>query len=173
MLKSMDAANRALVLAAAACLAIACMGAAHAADAVAQSTVVLPVGDWTTLVLGWSRDLVLSLIAGVIAWGGRKLPGQIGNVIKAALTDKLIAQAVDYAIGAIEGATKGKTVDVSTANQLVALAEQAALQFGPTLAKAAGDMLKPMIVARLAALDAIPAAAHADALNAPLPAPAV
>lgn len=118
-----------------------------ASDTVAvttPATVAVPYGDWITLFLGWARDGLLALASLAVA---RFAPA----AIKTLLTEQVLGRAIDYAIAAIDGAVKGRAVDLTTTNLLLAAAEKYVVANAPKLAKSIGDMLRPKLLARLGA----------------------
>jgi len=150
---------------ASACLAFCFVTAsfAFAGDgaAYALSTVVVPWGDWVSSVLASLGSIAIGLLSFVVAkWAPA--------YVKMLLTDDLIAKAVNYGVGAVEGAVAGKTLTLETTNSVLAAAEQYAVASAPAICKWLGANLRPLILARLSALGAVPADASADAVGAAL-----
>lgn len=137
-------------------------GAALAADAAAPAgtTVSLPWGDALAGLLATTASIVAAVLSWVV---GRFAPA----IIKTVLTNDVIAKGVDYALGAVEGAVRGKTADVRLSNTIVAAAANYIAGNYPTIAKWIGDNLQPLIIARLSALGVLPAEASAATLGQP------
>lgn len=115
-------------------------------------TPAVPWGDWLGALLRYARDLLVIAASGLVA---RYVPRALGGWI----TDRMVAQAVDLAIAAVEGATRGQTLDLPVANSVITRAEALAIGRAPALAIRLGDDLRPAITARLSSLGALPAAA--------------
>ena len=124
----------------------------------------IPYGDWVAA-LGATIGAVLAAIV------GRAL-SFAPAIVKTLLTEQLLKRAVDYALAAVNGAAKGKVLEIHVANEVIRKAAQYAVDNGaPWLLKWIGD-LGPKIVARLSADGAIPASASAATLDlAPTPSP--
>jgi len=129
---------------------------ANAADA---STVVIPWGDWLKEILVSVAALAVSALSYVVAkWAPA--------FVKTLVTDDLIAKAVNYGFGAVEGVVAGKTLTLETTNSVLYAAESYALSMAPTVSKWLGDNLRPVLLAKLAALGVLPAEVSADSTGA-------
>ena len=133
------------------------IGPVQAADA-ASTTVTVPLGDWIATALSGASSVVLAVAGWVVA---RWVPIWARQY----LTDRLLANAVDYALGAVAGAARGKVLTVPIANRVLAEAMSYAVANAPALARWLGDTLKPKILARLGAAGAIPEAASSATLT--------
>lgn len=124
----------------------------------------IPWGDW----IAGAAGVVGAVIAAILARALSFAPA----IVKTLLTEQLLKRSVDYALGAVAGAAKGKTLEIPVANEVIRRAAQYAVDNGaPWLLKWIGD-LGPKIVARLSAEGAIPASASAATLDlAPTPSP--
>ncbi|MCW2276401.1 hypothetical protein GJ654_18920 [Rhodoblastus acidophilus] len=130
---------------------------ANAADAV--TAVVIPWGDWLKEIIVSVGSLAVAVLSFVIAkWAPA--------YVKVFLTDDLIAKAVNYGLGAVEGAVAGKTLTLETTNEVLAAAEQFAVASAPRVSKWAGDNLRPLILSKLAASGIVPETVSADAVGA-------
>lgn len=127
-----------------ACALIALAVPAHAAD------VVIPWGDWLGLALTYLREIVIAAVSAVFLWLIRRLPTQIAELITAMRLEQLLARATDYAIAAVAGAAKDKTMSVQITNQVIAEAVSYAVRSAPSLADKFADSLRAKILARLA-----------------------
>lgn len=116
---------------------------AHAAD------VVIPWGDWLGSALTYLREIVLAAVSAAFLWIIRKLPSQVAEIITAMRLEQLLARATDYAIAAVAGAAKDKTMTVPVANQVIAEAVNYAVKSAPGLANKFADSLRAKILARL------------------------
>lgn len=76
-----------------------------------------------------------------------------------------ISQAVDAGFALVEGAEKGKALEIPVANKVIRKAAQYLVDVAPELIKELGENLGPMLVARLSAIGALPASASAANLD--------
>ncbi|WP_036291582.1 hypothetical protein [Methylosinus sp. PW1] len=155
-------ARLALVAAAIAGTIALSVGAAYAADAVAApaaSTVSIPWGDWISGLLATSGSIFLA----VVSWGVKSF---LPSYVQTFLTNDVIAKAVDYALASVAGAVRNETATVPVSNEVIAAALKWIVAYEPKVAKWAGDNLEPLIIARLSALNVIPATASASTLGA-------
>lgn len=143
---------------------------AFAADQVTTTTSV-PWGDWLAAILSHAETGIIAVLGVVATWAIAKLPASLGPVAHMLMTEQVLNRAVDYAIGAVAGAVKGKTVDVRTTNVLLAQAEAFVVANAPALASKLGDTLLPKLFARLSAAGVVPPEATASAVGAAVPAP--
>ena len=146
---------------ASACLAL-CLGMtsdAFAADAAEPAAVVLPWGAWLSAALASLGSISIAILSFVVAkWAPA--------YVKVLLTDDLISKAVNYGFGAVEGAVAGKTLTLEATNSVLAAAEQYAVAQAPAISKWIGANLRPLFLARLSALGAVPADASAASTGA-------
>ncbi|MBB4199031.1 hypothetical protein CCR94_16190 [Rhodoblastus sphagnicola] len=128
---------------------------ANAADAAAASTdVVVPWGAWLSSALASIVSIAITFLSYAVAkWAPA--------YVKVFVTDDLISKAVNYGFGAVEGAVAGKSLDIKTANAVIASAANYAVQSEPLIAKWLGANLMPTILAKLSALGVLPADASA------------
>ncbi|SKA30938.1 hypothetical protein [Consotaella salsifontis] len=148
----------------AAAIAALCLisGTAYAAEAITDTAVSLPVGEW----VGDVAALLLAISGSVIMWAFRHLPSSIVQVLKTMQAEQLLGKALAYGINATAGAAKGKTLTVDVGNAVVAQAARYAVNHGPTwLINWMGgmDAIAEKIIARLDVEEA--AAASGDALK--------
>lgn len=140
--------------------AMALAQVAHDTVTVAPSpSTVINVGAVVTAVLSWARDLLIAA-AGLAVTVLLPLP------VRVFVTNAMLERAVDYAIAQVEGAAKGKTLDVTTANSVLNEAIAYVITLGPSMAKRLGENLKPMLLARLSAKVTLP-----EATNVPVAVP--
>jgi hypothetical protein len=140
----------ALAALAAACLVATSAVAALAdtAAAAASNIVTIPYGDYIQTALpfvGWAIGLAAT-------YAMRHLPSSLVAVLKTSMAEQLFARAIDFALNAVAGATKGKKLDATIGNAVIAQAVQYILQYGPGwLVKWLGNEqgLRDRIVARL------------------------
>jgi hypothetical protein len=145
-------------IAAACSLALCAVPAALAAEA-AANIVSIPWGDWLSSLLVSSVGLVVA----VVSWALRGAPA----ALRAYLTNDAISKAANYVIATEVGLIKGKTVEIGVANDLIMAVASRLVANEPRIAKWAGDLLEPLIVAELSKLGVIPAEADATALGLP------
>lgn len=122
----------------------------------ADGSVTVPIGDWIAQATTSIASLCVAALSWVIA---RWAP----TWVRTQLTEQLLSRAVDYALGAVAGAAKGKVLDVPVANAVLREAATYAVAHAPTTAKWIGDTLEPKLIARLSAAGSLPAAAYFDA----------
>lgn len=137
--------------------------AAYAQAAASTTTSVsLPIGDW----IGYAAEFIGAIAAAAVAWLLRKLPASIQQVLTTMQAEQLLGKAIDYALNAVAGAEKGKTLDVKVGSAVVASAVQYVVDHGPAwlvewLGGAAA--IEEKIIARLN-LDATAAVVTASAI---------
>jgi hypothetical protein len=123
--------------------------------AAGDGTVAVPIGDWVAQATTSIASLCVAALSWVIA---RWAP----TWVRTQLTEQLLSRAVDYALGAVAGAAKGKVLDMPIANAVLREAATYAVAHAPTTAKWIGDTLEPKLIARLSAAGALPAVAYFD-----------
>jgi hypothetical protein len=95
----------------------------------------IPYGDLAVEGAHIASAILVPLLLGLTA----KLTGPAGLFLRTFLGEKLIRNAVDYAVNAVEGAAKGKTLNVSVGSEVLAQAVQYAIEQGaPWLVKTLG-----------------------------------
>lgn len=150
---------RGLLLAAAVVIAAprACTPA-HAADAV----VVLPWGDGLVALAHALAGLTGPVLAAVVAALIARIAGPLRLLVTDALVERLVRNATDYALNAVAGTVRGRTLTVTLGSAVIARAVQRALDEAPAwLVRAAGD--GPGIAAKV--FRALPLEADATAAN--------
>jgi hypothetical protein len=143
--------------------------AAYAADQVVTTTTSVPWGDWLAAVLSHTETVIIAVLGGVATWAIAKLPGSLGPLVHMLLTEQVLTRAVDYAIGAAQGAVKGKTADLRTTNAILAQAEAFVVHNAPQLAGKLGDTLMPKLFARLSAAGVVAPDVTAASVRAAVP----
>lgn len=124
--------------------------------------VQVPWGQWVADILGF----VATLIAALIAFALRHLPGNANKIIVQLRVDKLLERALTYGINATSNAVKGKTLDLHTGNQVVQMAIEYAVKHAPQLANEIGlARLKEKILARIDLDDVAEIAAPAEVID--------
>lgn len=114
----------------------------------APGGVSIPVGDWLAATSGW----VAPLLAGAGLWLIRKLPSQIAGVLMTMRADQLLEKAVSYAINAVAGATKGKSLDFTTGSKVADQAVNYVVSNGPGWLinwLGGADAIRQKVIARL------------------------
>jgi hypothetical protein len=132
---------------------------AHAqTSAVAPSpaAVAIPYGDWIASLLAGLRDLLIAIAMVAVA---RFLPAAIRQY----LTNEVLAKAVDYAIAAVDGATKGQTLSLPATSAVLAAAENYVVASAPGLAATLGPLLRAKLLAHISA--ATPVASNVTAAS--------
>ena len=133
------------------------------------STVSIPWGDWLVALLAYFQPAVITFALALVTWAVAKIGGPIGDLIKAAITEQTLSRAVDYALGAVNGAAKGKVLDLTTSNAVLGQAEAYVIANAPALASKLGELLLPKLYARLSAAGVLPPDATATLAGAALP----
>ncbi len=139
--------------------------AATAASPPQATPVDVPWGNLLVQLLISLSPAILGLSALAYAWIKSKLPVVIVAGLNAAHADTLLNRAVNQAIALTENAVKGKTLNVTIANQVIAAAAQFLAQEAPVLVKEWGPRLGKIIAGKLADLDMLGDDAHAGTLN--------
>ncbi|TAN09874.1 MAG: hypothetical protein EPN45_07220 [Rhizobiaceae bacterium] len=91
------------------------------------TSVSLPIGDW----LADLAAFIGAIAAAAIAWVLSKLPASIQPILRTMQAEQLLGKAIDYALNAVAGAEKGKTLDVKVGSSVVATAAQYVVDHGP------------------------------------------
>ncbi len=156
---------RTLFTAAAMMLVVTSAYAAAVAAGPVVAPVTIPWGSFLDqLILILSPEIV-GLVALAVAWIFSKLPAQLVTNLKAAHADVLVNRAVNQAIALVEGAVKGKTVNVTIANQLIDTAVSLLVQNAPWLVKELGSRVGTVMAGKLADLNMLDDQAHAGNLQ--------
>jgi hypothetical protein len=129
------------------------------------SSVDVPIGALATQLLSLLEPPVLSVVGAMLAWLMAKLGSDLAKSLHAAHVDQAISRAIDAGFGLVEGAEKGKVLEVPMANKVIRKAAQYLVDGAPDLIKELGENLGPMLVARLSAAGALPATASTANLD--------
>jgi hypothetical protein len=114
---------RLLGLAALACAAFFMPSLAIAAEG---TTVTIPYGDYLIELAHVVGSLAVALFPLALAL----IPAPVRLVVSAVFGEQLIRNARDYALNAVEGAAKGKTLTIDVGNQVLAQAVAYAVREG-------------------------------------------
>jgi len=136
--------------------------AAFAAD---RGSVSVPLGTLVTQALSILEPLALSLVGLMLTWLMTSLGPEVAKALRSAHVDQVISHAIDAGFGLVEGAEKGKVLEIPVANEVIRKAAQYTVDQAPDLFKELGESLGPMLVARLSAAGALPASASATNLD--------
>ena len=93
----------------------------------AEAAVTLPYGD----LVAEAAHIASALITPVVLLLLGKLTGPVGLFLRTFLGETLIRNAVAYAVNAVEGAAKGKTLSIPVGSAVLAEAVQYAVDQGP------------------------------------------
>lgn len=132
---------------------------------------ILTWGDWLSAALSWLEPIVITAAGlAVTALAGR-VGGPLAGLASSQVLDKLIAEAIDFGFGAINGAVKGKTLDVTTNNAILNAATSYVVAKAPELAAKYADTLRAHLFSKLSAAGSVPANSTAldHAVVLPLP----
>lgn len=130
--------------------------------AVTIPSVTIPWGDWATALLNALGALLTAVLTYAV---GRYAPALATTF----LSSTAISNAVNYGLGAVEGAVQGKTLTVNTTNSVLGAAEAYLVAHAPLAAKSLGDMIRPAILAELSKLGIVPPEASAVTTGAVVP----
>jgi hypothetical protein len=136
--------------------------AAFAAD---RGSVSLPLGTLVSQFLSILEPLVLSLVGVMLTWLMAELGPDVAKALRSAHVDQVMSRAIDAGFGLVEGAEKGKVLEIPVANEVIRKAAQYLADQAPGLFKQIGESLGPMLVARLSAAGALPASASVTNLD--------
>lgn len=120
-----------------------------------DSVVVVPYGNWIDETLKFIQGFVELGVGGLVAFILTKLPAPIAAYVSANFrtqVEQVLTNAINYGFNAVEGAVKGKELDVNVGSSVVAEAAQYVVDHGPAkLVDAMGGEqgIKEKIVARL------------------------
>lgn len=119
---------------------VACIttfGIAFAADTAAPETVAQAAGETTKITWAYGSTIAQwasaagSIMFAVIMFFLRKLPGQAVALLLTFRVDQILQKAIDYGVNAVEGASKGKVLEVDVGNVVLARAVQYVLDNAP------------------------------------------
>lgn len=135
-----------LIVSGAVALAVSSSGVL-AADTIMTNSA--PWGDWVTGILSHIQTVAVAAAGTGLTFLGYRLPVIVRPLINAMVQEQWLSRAIDYGFAAVEGAVKGKVLDLKTSNAVIAHAEAYAIATAPVLASKIGDLLLPKLVARL------------------------
>lgn len=111
------------------------MLAIFTAKAFAQDTSVhIPIGDWIAAVMPVVSFVGAILLVVLAGFGIKLLPPWAQALASTALQKEgvaLASQVINWGVQAVEGATKGKEIDLNVGNAIVAKAAQEAINTWP------------------------------------------
>ena len=123
-------------LAGAALLALDSCAPAHASEAAA---VLLPWGDALVAVAQGLTSLMTPILVAAAAAALARVAGPLRLLVTDALVERLVRNATDFALNAVCGAVRGRTLSVPVGSAVIARAVQRALDTAPAwLIRAAG-----------------------------------
>lgn len=150
-------------------LMVASMVFVAAPQAFAADAIAVPWGDWLAGALQYFHEILATLIVALVSMAMRGLPAQVRDIVLAMRVEQIIARALDYGIGAVSNAVKGRTLDVRTANAVLNAGADYVVANAPALAGKLGETLRPKILARMSAAGILPPDSTADIMGAALP----
>lgn len=126
---------------------LAPLSQALAQAAPSPTAVALPLGEW----LRAAADIVIPIAVAAVAWMIRHIPGRIGEIIRAAQVEQLLAKAITYGVNATASAAADKIVTVEVGNKVVKEALDYAIRNAPSIVEWAGgrERVREKIIARL------------------------
>lgn len=139
--------------------------AASSAYAADNTFVDLPWGTLCNEVLAALQPAAVSAAGLALTWLVAKLGPDIARALHAAHIDQVMNRAIEAGFALVEGAEKGKVLEIPVANEVLRRAAQYLVAQAPGLFKELGDNLGQMLVARLLASGALPPQASAANLD--------
>jgi hypothetical protein len=139
--------------------------AASSAYAANNTLVDLPWGTLCNDILTALQPAAVSLAGLALTWLTAKLGPDISRALHAAHIDQVMTRAIDAGFAFVEGAEKGKVLEISVANEVLRSAAKYLVAQAPGLFKELGDNLGQMLVARLSASGALPPQSSAANLD--------
>jgi hypothetical protein len=128
-----------LVLWGAAPMACAPTLLSHAALAAEPAAVAVPIGDWIVAAAHLAAVILAPILLGAALRLLATLPVPVRLFVTERLVERLVVNARDYALNAVEGAAKGKALSIPVGSAVVAEAVQRAVSVGaPWLVREAG-----------------------------------
>lgn len=137
---------------------------AQAAAAAAGNVLSIPWGTLLGQFLIALTPAIVALAGLAYGWAKSRLPAAIVTSLNGAHADKLIDRALYKAIAMVEGAAKGKVVEVPVANALILQASEFLIQEAPWLAAQLGNRLGAVFAGKLAEQGMLPDNASAKNL---------
>lgn len=120
------------------------------AQEVGTTVLTVPVGNWLTDALNVAEPMLVTLLMAVIAFVLAKVPAGIAALVGPLLSEQILKRATDFALNAVAGAAKDKTVSVDVGNQVVQAALDYVVKHAPEwAAKFDTATLMQKIIARL------------------------
>jgi hypothetical protein len=139
--------------------------AASSAYAADNTIVTIPLGALINDILAALHPAAVSLASLALAWLAARLGPDIARALHAAHIDQVMTRAIEAGFALVEGAEKGKVLEIPVANAVLRQAAQYLVAQAPGLFKELGDNLGQMLIARLSAIGALPAEASAANLD--------
>ena len=109
--------------------------------------------------------MTVSLASLALTGLAAKLGPDIARALHAAHIDQVMTRAIDAGFALVEGAEKGKVLEIPTANEVLRRAAQYLVAQAPGLFKELGDNLGQMLIARLSASGTLPPQSSAANLD--------
>lgn len=114
-------------------------GAAAAHPATEAAALVLPWGDAVLALAQGLTALLTPVLVAALAAVLARIGGPLRLLVTDALVERLVHRATDYALNAVSGAVRGRTLTVAVGSAVIARAVQRALDQAPGwLIRAAG-----------------------------------
>jgi hypothetical protein len=139
--------------------------AASSAYAASDTAVDLPWGAIFNEILAALQPAAVSLAGLALTWLAARLGPDIARALHAAHIDQVMTRAIEAGFALVEGAEKGKVLEIPVANAVLRRAAQYLAAQAPGLFRELGGNLGEMLVARLSASGALPPQASADNLD--------
>lgn len=99
-----------------------------------DTTVTLPWGNWLDAILGQIIMIAGTVATVIVAFALKFVPATLKAYVdeqRIRQVEQLLQNAIGYGLSAVQGAARGKTLDVNVGNEVVATAAQYAIDNGP------------------------------------------
>lgn len=118
----------------------------------AATKIGIPWGDWLGAVIDFLSTIVIPIVLAFLARLFAILPGPVVQLLRTMHVEQVLQRAVDFALNAVKGASKGKVLSVDTGSEVVAMAVSYVVDKAPAklIAFMGGELaIREMILARL------------------------
>lgn len=100
-------------------------------QAAEAASVVLPWGDGLVAAAQALTSLLFPVLVAAVVGFAAQVAGPLRFLVTSTLVERLVRNATDYALNAVAGAVRGRTLTIPVGSAVVAQAVERALQQGP------------------------------------------
>jgi len=118
----------------------------------AATKIGIPWGDWLGAVVDFISTIAIPIVLAFLARLFAVIPGPVVQLLKTMQVEQILQRAVDFALNAVKGATKGKVLSIDTGSEVVAMAVSYVVDKAPAklIEFMGGELaIREMILARL------------------------